>query len=1072
MDTSLHPPLVRFRWRASRLICAVLLLGLSGLLACGGPEPPSGVSPVRAKLARKLGEARFSEARWTGGFAHAPYKPAPDRLTLTSEARELGQEMNAQGNDTPRAVSDRALVKLLEGKVEEAASSMEAYAKEGLDDGHFLSDLSAVLVERSRRLRQPEDLIPALVAAEKAVQAAPSSPEARFNLALIFDRLGLRTKAMEAWKRYLQIDGGSGWAKEARERLAAFDRPTEREAWKGQLEYLENEALRGNAEAVRRGVTRSPQLARLHVEEKLLSTWAAASIEGRQEEARRALQKARIFAAVIEQVTGDPLLRHSVQTIDQASAGPDRKRLGALLRGHQEHAAGFQKIREMKFPEALIRFRAAQDQLAAGGSPFVAWSRFYEGICDYQLIHYEQMVADLSRLVEDLKQSPYQAVRASALGMLGLVDAIEGDPTSSLRAYYQALAGFVALHETAYAAKTHSEIATTLAYVGDERKAWEHLHQALLMSQAFGGQAIYHAFEEAALATLRLGEPAVALYFQDEVLRDARTSKDPIRVSEALRGRAGIHKARSDARGAMADLVEAERVAGEIPDGEVRNSILGDILLVHGELERPSAPRRAIEFLDQAVEILKKTDYRYLLARGLVERGLAFAAIGENDRAEADFAAAVEESERQRERVDGRHRSSFLDSQQAGFQESILFQIDTRNDPDRAFRHAERRRARALLDALLSLPGKEVGELAGAGPVRPLGVEELLRELPPDVVLVEYVAVRDRLFAWTFLDGASDWTEIRVEGPSIADSVERLLAAIQDRKAEEFRTTSSVLYEQLIRPLRPELWEDHSVIFVPDGPLHALPFAALIDQQTGRYLVEDHPIGIAPSATVYVNSLARDRALAGKVKRTLLALGNPAFDSDLFPGLPRLSGAEGEVERLKSLFPGSLPLVGDQATRSAFLEHAGEHEIVHFGGHAVLNTEFPLLSQLLFTPELGDPSRGVLYTRDLLGQRFERTRLMVLAACRTASGRVSPTEGVESLAQPFLAAGVPAVVASLWDVRDEASELFFAAFYKQLRAGYGPMEALQAAQMQMLKRSIDPSEWAGFNIVGGILHRE
>ncbi len=1006
-----------------------------------------------------------------GGFAHAPYKPASDRLTLTSEARELGQEINAQGNDTPRAFSDRALVKLLEGKIEEAASPMEAYAKKNPVDGYFLSDLSAVLVERSRKLRQPENLIPALVAAEEAVQAAPSLPEACFNLALVFDRLGLRTKAKEAWKRYIQIDGDSGWTKEARERLAALDRPTESEEWKGRLEQLESAALRGDAEAVRRGVIRSPQLARLHTEEKLLSAWAAASLEGREEEARRALQKARVFAAVIERVTGDPLLRHSVQVIDQVSASPDRERWATLVRGHQEHAAGLQQVSEMKFHEALIRFRAAQDQLAVSGSPFAAWSRFYAGVCDYQLIEYDQMIASLSKLVEDLTPAPYRAVKARALGMLGLVYAIEGYPTSALEAYSQALTSFLALYETGYAAKMHSEIATSLAYVGDERKAWEHLHQALLMSQGFGGHAIYHAFEEAALATLRLGEPAVALYFQDEVLRDARTSKDPIRVSEALRGRAAIHEVRSDVRRSVADLVEAERVAGEIPNAEVRNSILGDILLVHGELERASDPGRAIEFLDQAVEILEKTDYRYLLARGLVERGLALAATGENDRAEADFAAAVEESERQRERVDDRHRASFLDNQQAGFRESILFQIDIRNDPDRAFHYAERRRARSLLDALLSL-GEEERGLARAAPVRPLGVEELLRELPPDIVLVEYVTVRDRLFAWTFRDGVSDWTEIRIEGSPIAALVERLLAAIHGRKVKEFRVTSSMLYEQLIRPLRPELWEGRPVIFVPDGPLHALPFAALINEQTGRYLVEDHSIGIAPSATVYVNSLARDRALAGKGKRTLFALGNPAFDSDLFPDLPRLSGAEGEVERLKSLFPGSLPLIGDLATRSSFLEHAGKHGIVHFGGHALLNTEFPLLSHLLFTPEPGDPSRGVLYARDLLEQRFERTRLVVLAACRTASGRVSPTEGAESLARPFLAAGVPAVVASLWDVHDEDSERFFADFYRHLRSGQSASEALRTAQVQMSKRSVDPSKWAGFEIVGGVLSKE
>ncbi len=74
------------------------------------------------------------------------------------------------------------------------------------------------------------------------------------------------------------------------------------------------------------------------------------------------------------------------------------------------------------------------------------------------------------------------------------------------------------------------------------------------------------------------------------------------------------------------------------------------------------------------------------------------------------------------------------------------------------------------------------------------------------------------------------------------------------------------------------------------------------------------------------------------------------------------------------------------------------------------------------------------------------TRLSVLAACRTAL--VSPRDEGRTLASltgSFLAAGSPAVVATLWDVGDEATAAFMPQLYAQLargaRAGRGATRA-------------------------------
>ena len=202
---------------------------------------------------------------------------------------------------------------------------------------------------------------------------------------------------------------------------------------------------------------------------------------------------------------------------------------------------------------------------------------------------------------------------------------------------------------------------------------------------------------------------------------------------------------------------------------------------------------------------------------------------------------------------------------------------------------------------------------------------------------------------------------------------------------------------------------------------------------------------------------------------TVLAVGNPAFRKDLAPLLD-LPQAEREAGEIKNLFPGSEVLIREEATRSRFLDAAGDHEIIHFGGHAIVNQEFPLLSYLVLSPENPQDS-GLLYAHELYSGHLEHSQLAVLAACETASGPISG-EGVMSLARAFLAAGVPNVVASLWDIEDQTAARFLRAFYARLAQVSDPVVALRDAQLSLLTSSDqelrNPAAWAAFELFGAV----
>jgi hypothetical protein len=95
----------------------------------------------------------------------------------------------------------------------------------------------------------------------------------------------------------------------------------------------------------------------------------------------------------------------------------------------------------------------------------------------------------------------------------------------------------------------------------------------------------------------------------------------------------------------------------------------------------------------------------------------------------------------------------------------------------------------------------------------------------------------------------------------------------------------------------------------------------------------------------------------------------------------------------------------------------------------------------------------------------------VLSACATGLGDVAGGEGVFGLQRAFHQAGARTVVASLWQVDDEAARQVLTRFYENLwRKGLGPLAALRQAQLAHLREgpadSSHPRYWAAWVLSG------
>lgn len=96
----------------------------------------------------------------------------------------------------------------------------------------------------------------------------------------------------------------------------------------------------------------------------------------------------------------------------------------------------------------------------------------------------------------------------------------------------------------------------------------------------------------------------------------------------------------------------------------------------------------------------------------------------------------------------------------------------------------------------------------------------------------------------------------------------------------------------------------------------------------------------------------------------------------------------------------------------------------------------------------------IMTAEEVAGLDLTECELAVLSACRTGQGEVAGGEGVIGLERAFHEAGARRVVASLWNVDDQATRELMRRFYTYLwRDRLDAMQALYAAQREMLDES-------------------
>ncbi|MDX2305318.1 MAG: tetratricopeptide repeat protein [Microscillaceae bacterium] len=212
-------------------------------------------------------------------------------------------------------------------------------------------------------------------------------------------------------------------------------------------------------------------------------------------------------------------------------------------------------------------------------------------------------------------------------------------------------------------------------------------------------------------------------------------------------------------------------------------------------------------------------------------------------------------------------------------------------------------------------------------------------------------------------------------------------------------------------------------------------------------------------AELYINQNALEEVIKGAEKPNILHLATHGFFME--PVQKQNTDATQIIESIDLDFDVQL-IKNDQ-------DQLASRDII------LTKSDPMMLSGLVFTgvstyaknPEKYQSEDGILTAFESANLNLDNTELVVLSACQTGEGAVIEGEGVFGLQRGFQVAGAKAILMSLWNVSDEATQALMILFYENwIGKKQTKREAFRNAQIKLRKTYPHPFYWGAFIMIG------
>lgn len=427
-------------------------------------------------------------------------------------------------------------------------------------------------------------------------------------------------------------------------------------------------------------------------------------------------------------------------------------------------------------------------------------------------------------------------------------------------------------------------------------------------------------------------------------------------------------------------------------------------------------------------------------------------------------------------------------------------------------------------DALAEEIRKASPRLAALEYPKPLNYTGIAEAVDPGTLLVAFAVAEKESYLFALHGGADRKPTLKTvrlpQGNRALEVRVRAFRSLMGAGAatgpdpEAWKKAGGSLYEALFGPISQEIASCERILLIPDGPLHLLPFTALLPTggkaemqalaRKGRHpqtapkgprppkaarpldpgvpLGLQRPISIEASMTVYAELKIQGPKASSAPTSSWTGFGDPIYPDpekgDALRGemgalrtrgfdLKPLPGSRAEVEAISTLFgAGSKKLLGADATEDAVRALPKDTPFLHFACHGFIDPAFPMDSALVLTAPpaaipggmmpIGDNRKdGILQAWEIIQDVRLDSDCVVLSACETGAGKVLGGEGIMGLTRAFFYAGAKSVVVSLWPISDDSTATLMVHFYKEILAGSPRDIALMRAQGELFRSGQD-----------------
>lgn len=1034
-----------------------------------------------AALRKAHREARPTQARITG-FVYAPFHETRGPTPLSSNDRvavELAERMiltvAVDDRGSPKVLHALGQLYLSRLEFARAATELRAALEKAPDDPGIHSDLGAALLEQALQGSDGQEVLgESLTHLTRAIELDGSLREARFNRAVCNEALKLWVAAEEDWQRYVELDPESQWAEEAKAGIQRAEQH-KTETSQGPDDVFRNflnawlEHDDGRLwEAFTLGYGRGWNAVVGHLVNEILYP---TPVPPSSENADKALT---YLGEMAGRHTGDQM----VADIAHSYRGLRGPSLAILRTAHQDMASGTKLYGRGRRHEAMTCFARAETGFErAGDSCHAMYALSRRGHCLMEQGSHRAAIHLFEKLIRVSKERNYLWMRSRAHNSLAQALSAQREYSAALDHSKEGIALSRVVGDQNGLVRGFGQAALICNYLGDWTRGLGFVRDGMAVMERYSldQTQVVLLYDAAADLFTSRGERDAAIGYHREALRRAIDigHKQKLAISYALLGMAyGLFDRYEEAFENLhraLDLLEHE-------SSSTTNEMAFTRLRLAHLYRRTGKLGDAIAEYDASIKLLTKAELESHLFQAHLGKMLCGVGLGDDKLAQTELAIAVRLIEENRSRIaSDDEMNKFLAMWHEFAEAAVSFAHSRLGNPRETLELAESFKARSLLDLMgggYQVAGEKSERDVLFGTRRkPPGETEIRARLPERVQLLEYAVLNDRVLIWLLSKDGFIAKESRVERPGLESLVRQMLEAVGS--PDRMVAPATELYSLLIEPVSSHLVPDYQVCVVPDSVLTRVPFAALVSPSSGRYLLQDYVLSFAPSAAVFLRCSEIARSMAGERMESVLSVGDPSYDPGL--GMTRLRETAREAQEVRALYSSGQTLLREQATERNVVAGLTRVDVVNLASHYVVDAG--LMSRLLLAPapdseresEGGD---GRLHAYEMYSLRPARTRVAVLSGCQTALDRYYEGEGAVGAARPFIAAGVPLVVASLWPVDSAATADLIVEFHRRRTMGTASTaQALRSAQIAMLNepgaRRRAPYYWAAFSLIGG-----